>query len=150
MRNTLLIIFILFSLGGSAQMQSPVSWTFSSKKISDNNYEVQLIASIQSGWHLYSQSQPKDAIAQPTSFMFSKNPLVIIDGKVKEVGKLEKFKDEKLDISAFQYSNKVVFVQKVRVKAKIKTNVSGKLEYQTCDDKKCLPPKTVNFSIALG
>jgi len=23
------------------------------------------------------------------------------------------------------------------------------LEYQTCDDKKCLPPKTVNFSIAL-
>lgn len=131
-------------------MQSPVSWTFASKKISDNNYEVQLIASIQSGWHLYSQSQPKDAIAQPTSFMFSKNPLLIIDGKVKEMGKLEKFKDEKLDISAFQYSNKVVFVQKVRVKAKVKTNVSGKLEYQTCDDKKCLPPKTVNFSIALG
>jgi hypothetical protein len=32
----------------------------------------------------------------------------------------------------------------------VKTNVTGKLEYQTCDDKKCLPPKTVNFTIALS
>jgi len=150
MRNFFIIAFVFLSLSGSTQMQSPVSWTFASKKLSDNNYELQLIASIQAGWHLYSQSQPKDAIAQPTNFMFSKNPLVIMEGKVKEVGKLEKFKDQKLDISAFQYSNKVVFVQKIKVKAKVKTNVSGKLEFQTCDDKKCLPPKTVNFSIALG
>jgi thiol:disulfide interchange protein DsbD len=65
------------------------------------------------------------------------------------VGKLEKFKDEVLDVTAFQYSNKVSFVQVVKLKGRAKTNVTGKLEFQTCDDKKCLPPKTVNFSIAL-
>ena len=54
-----------------------------------------------------------------------------------------------LGVSANQYSNKVDFVQVVKVKGKAKTNVTGKLEFQTCDDKKCLPPKTVNFSIAL-
>jgi hypothetical protein len=69
---------------------------------------------------------------------------------MKEVGKLEKYRDEKLEISANQYSQKVVFVQKIKLKGKAKTNISGKLEYQTCDDKKCLPPKTVNFSIPLG
>ena len=150
MRRLLVIAFILISGAAFSQQASPVSWTFASKKISDNVYEVQLVATIQPGWHLYSQSQPGKAIAQPTTFNFSKNPLVDLDGKVKEIGKLEKYKDKELDIEANQYSNKVTFVQKVKVKGKVKTNVSGKLEFQTCDDKKCLPPKTVNFSVALG
>ena len=150
MRKLFVVAFILLASVGFAQQLSPVSWSFASKKISDNIFEVQLIATIQSGWHLYSQQQPADAIAQPTTFTFSKNPLVDLEGKVKEIGKLEKYKDEKLDISANQYSQKVTFVQKVKLKGKAKTNVSGKLEFQTCDDKKCLPPKTVNFSIALS
>lgn len=132
-----------------ATAQNPVNWTYSSKKITEGQYEVILTATIQPGWHLYSQSQPKDAIAQPTSFVFNKNPLLTFDGKVKEVGKMEKYKDEVLDVSANQYSNKVEFVQKVKIKGKAKTNVTGSLEFQTCDDSKCLPPKTVNFSIAL-
>jgi thiol:disulfide interchange protein DsbD len=133
----------------SAQALNPISWSFSSKKIGENVYEVQMTATIQKGWHLYSQNQPKDAIAEPTTFVFNKNPLLAFDGTVKEVGKLEKFVDKELDVSANQYSDKVVFVQKVKLKGKAKTNVTGKLTYQTCDDKKCLPPKTVNLSIAL-
>lgn len=150
MRKIFFIALVLFSLASFAQQQSPVAWTFNSKKLSEGLYEVQLVATIQSGWHLYSQKQPAEAIAQPTSFNFNKNPLLAFEGNVKEVGKLEKFRDVKLDVSANQYSEKVVFVQKVKLKGKAKTNVSGKLEYQTCDDKKCLPPKTVNFSIGLG
>lgn len=129
--------------------QNPVSWSFSAKKISSNSYEVHMTATIQSGWHLYSQVQPDDAIAIPTTFEIKTNPLVTLNGKIKEVGKLEKFVDKELDLSANQYSNKVDFVQVVNLKAKVKTNFSGSVEYQTCDDKKCLPPKTVNFNIAL-
>lgn len=129
--------------------QSPVSWSFDSKKVSEKTYEVHLIANIQSGWHLYSQDQPSDAIAIPTSVTINNNPLLKLDGKVKEVGSLEKFQDKNLGISAHQYSNKVDFVQIVKVKSNAKTNVSGSVEFQTCDDKKCLPPKTVNFNIAL-
>ncbi|HEX2536124.1 MAG TPA: protein-disulfide reductase DsbD domain-containing protein [Chitinophagaceae bacterium] len=145
----LLILIAFFFIGTAAFAQSPVTWTFSSKKTGDNQYEVYLTATIQSGWHLYSQVQPKDAIAIPTAFTFNKNPLLSLDGKVKEIGKLEKYHDKTLDVSANQYSQQVVFVQKVKVKGKARTNVAGKLEFQTCDDKKCLPPKTVNFSIAL-
>ncbi len=148
MRKLFVIVSLLISSIGFAQ-QSPVNWTFSSKKISPAVYEIHLTASIFPGWHLYSQEQPADAIAVPTSFTFSKNPLLQFDGKVKEVGKLEKFKDEKLDVSANQYSRKVDFVQKVTLKGKAKTAVTGKLEFQTCDDKKCLPPKTVSFTVPL-
>jgi thiol:disulfide interchange protein DsbD len=73
----------------------------------------------------------------------------MLDGKVKEAGKLEKFHDAKLGVSANQYSSKVDFVQVVKLKANVKTNVSGSVEFQTCDDKKCLPPKTVNFSVTI-
>jgi hypothetical protein len=144
-----LLVALFFMIGVFAFAQNPVSWSFSSKKISDKMYEVILTASIQPGWHLYSQNQPEDAIAQPTSLTFNKNPLLVFDGKVKEVGKLEKYHDEKLDLSANQYSNKVQFIQVVTLKGKAKTAVTGELEFQTCDDVKCLPPKTIPFTIAL-
>jgi len=140
---------LLTALTSFAFAQNPVSWSFSSKKINGKLYELHLVATIQPGWHLYSQNQPKDAIALPTAFSFNKNPLLVFDGNVKEQGKLEKFKDDKLGISANQFSQKVEFIQKVKVKGNVKTNVTGKLEFQTCDDKKCLPPKTVNFTIDL-
>jgi len=145
----LIFILSLFLAGNALVAQSPVSWLFSSKKLGDKLYEIQLTATMQPGWHLYAQAQPKDAIAMPTTFQFSANPLLVLDGAVKEIGKLQKFKDEELNITANQYSDKVVFTQRVKLKTSAKTAVVGKLEYQTCDDKKCLPPKTVPFSIAL-
>jgi len=148
MKKLLFISFAILSVC-IASAQNPVSWSYSSKKVAANQYEILLVATIQSGWHLYSQDQPKDAIAQPTQFLFTKNPLLNFEGKLKEIGKLEKYKDDVLDGSANQYSNQVTFVQKVKLKGKAKTSVTGNLTFQTCDDKKCLPPKTVNFSIAL-
>jgi DsbC/DsbD-like thiol-disulfide interchange protein len=145
-----LFVFIAFiTLGCVAHAQSPVSWSFRSKKVSDKTFEVHLTANIQSGWHLYSQNQPDDAIAIPTNFTINNNPLLKLDGKIKEVGKMEKFKDKILGISAHQYSEKVDFVQVVKLKSNAKTNISGSVEFQTCDDKKCLPAKTVNFNIVL-
>ena len=148
-KSAFLLFSVILSVGLHAQSLNPVSWKFTSKKLSENVYEIQITATIQSGWHLYSQVQPGDAIAIPTSFTFNKNPLVTFDGKVKEVGKMEKYKDKTLGVSANQYSKKVVFIQKVKLKGKAKTNVTGKLEYQTCNDEKCLPPKTVNLTVAL-
>ena len=142
------IVLILMSAAVQAQF-NPVSWSFSAKKIADKTFELHLTANIQSGWHMYSQNQPEDAIAIPTSVTINNNPLLAFDGKVKEVGKMEKFKDATLGVSAHQYSDKVDFVQVVKLKTKAKTNVTGNVEFQTCDDKKCLPPKTVNFNVAL-
>lgn len=146
----LIILLVAFAATFSAGAQlNPVSWAFSSKKIGDKTYEVHLTATMQSGWHLYSQVQPDDAIAIPTDFQLNSNPLLALDGKIKEVGKMEKFHDAKLDVSANQYGGKVDFVQVVKLKANVKTNLTGTVEYQTCDDKKCLPPKKVNFSIPI-
>ena len=62
---------------------------------------------------------------------------------------MEVMKDPTLGVSANQYSKTVTFVQRIKLKANVKTSFNGNVEYQTCDDKKCLPPKTVNFSVAI-
>jgi len=141
------MLFVLAAFLINAQL-NPVSWTFTSKKIADKTYEIHMKATMQSGWHLYSQTQPEDAIAIPTTFTVNNNPLLTLNGKI-EVGKMEKFHDAKLDISANQYANAVDFVQVIKLKSNAKTNLSGSVEYQTCDNSKCLPPKTVNFSVAI-
>ena len=148
--NKLYISIVLLLPGMTVFAQlNPISWTFSAKKITDKSYEIHMKATIQSGWHLYSQTQPEDAIAIPTGFTLNNNPLLLLDGKIRELGKIEKFHDARLKVSANQYSTMVDFVQLVKLKAKVKTNITGSVEYQTCDDKKCLPPKTVNFSVAI-
>ncbi len=144
----ILVLIVIVGLQGRAQM-SPVTWSFSSQKTGDKMYEVRMQATIQEKWHLYSQSQPEDAIAIPTAFTFNPNPLVKLEGKISEEGKLEKFKDKTLGVAANQYSNTVTFTQKIKMKTNAKTSITGSVEYQTCDDKKCLPPKTVTFSIAI-
>jgi hypothetical protein len=147
-RYLLAVITLAFSFTSHAQL-NPVSWNFTIVKTGEKTYEFRAKATIQDGWHLYSQAQPDDAIAIPTGFSLHPNPVLILDGKFKEVGKLEKFHDKKLDLSANQYSNSVDFVQVVKLKANVKTNISGSVEFQTCNDEKCLPPKTVNFSVAV-
>jgi thiol:disulfide interchange protein DsbD len=146
---TILLVMYFTAVAGYAQL-NPVIWTFTATKVSDKTYEIHMTATIQNGWHLYSQDQPDDAIAIPTTFTIANNPLVEKIGEIKEIGKLEKFHDKELNLSANQYSKTVDFVQVVKLKSKAKTSFSGSVEYQTCDDKKCLPPKTVNFKVALN
>ncbi len=142
-------VFMLIAGIASAQVLTPVVWSFNAKKVADKTYEIHLVATIQNGWHLYSQTQPADAINVPTEITFGKNPLLKLDGKTKESGKMEVFTDKKLGISANQYKDKVEFIQKIKVRSNVKTNVVGSVEFQTCDDKKCLPPKKLDFSVAL-
>jgi len=147
MKAVLLSTFLFVNLAVSAQ--NPITWTFTSKKLTNGNYEIHMIATIEKGWHLYSQDQPEDAVINPTLFTITSNPLIELVGKIKEDGKMQKFHDKELNLSANQYSEKVEFVQTIKLKGKVKTSFSGSVEYQTCDDKKCLPPKTVNFKVAL-
>jgi hypothetical protein len=146
-----LLALVFIGLASLAQAQlNPITWTFTAKKVSVNTYELQMKATIQTNWHLYSQTQPEDAVAMPTTFVLNPNPLFTLDGKIKEVGKMEKYTDKVLKVSANQYSNTVTFTQLIKLKGKAKTSVTGTVEYQTCDDQKCLPPKKVSFKVALG
>ena len=147
MKKTLLIPFLLFAIvsGTRAQLMDPVQWTYTAKKIADKTYELHMTAILDNKWHIYAQDAGEGP--EPTSFKFSANPLVKLDGAIKEDGKLEKSFDPNFNSTLKFYANKVDFVQKVKLKSSVSTVVKGTVTYMTCDDKKCLPPKEIPFSI---
>lgn len=138
----------LWALQLLAQVKNPVSWNYQAKKKSTGVYEVVITAAIEKPWHIYSQNTGKGGPV-PTSFNFKRNPLVTVEGKTKEEGKLEKIYDNNFKTDVLYYSNKVVFVQTVKVKGNLKTNISGTVEYMVCDDEQCLPPTKKSFDIKL-
>ena len=147
-RSTLFLICTLCTAITNAQLNNPVSWTFTAKKTSDKTFEVHLSATLQKGWHIYSQTTA-DGGPVPTTFTFTSNPLLIITGIPKEIGKLEQKHEPLFGVDVKQYSQKVEFVIIAKLKTAVKTNLSGSVEYMVCNDKECLPPKIVTFSIPL-
>lgn len=143
------IAFLLVSVLSFAQSGTKVKWDYTVKKISDKKYEVRMIATIQPGWHLYSQKQSADAIALPTKISFAKNPLITVSGAAKEVGKVTDAFDKATQSRSRFYSNKVEFVQIVTLKSNIKTSIVGDVEFMVCDDRQCLPPDKTKFTVKL-
>lgn len=150
MKKYLLLTLAVVGLTGiSLAQEKPVSWNFSSKKIADNTYEVHLTANISGDWHLYSQNVGVDGPV-PTTFTFTKNPLLAVDGKPKEVGKVISKVEEVWGGTVRYYEKSVTFVQQVKVRGTAKTNLTGKVEFMVCNDEKCLPPVEVDFSVKIG
>jgi DsbC/DsbD-like thiol-disulfide interchange protein len=149
MKVTLLSLLVtLISAVAMAQSSNEVKWAYSSKKIADKTYEVHLTATVNNSWHIYSQNVGVDGPI-PTSFSFAKNPLLVPDAKVKEVGKMISKNEEVWGGIVRYYENKVDFVVIVKLKGG-KTKLSGKVEYMVCNDEKCLPPAETEFSVAIG
>jgi thiol:disulfide interchange protein DsbD len=135
------------SLGGFAQIKDPVKWSATSRK-NGANYEVVLTATLPKPWHIYSQ-KTGDGGPLPTKVSFAKNPLLAFQGEVKELGKLKEEYDKNFDTKVKYYGDKVDFVQTVKLKSNVKTNVGITVEYMTCDDTQCLPPTKKTFNVAL-
>lgn len=131
-----------------AQVQNPVHWTFTAKKLNTTTYEIHLTGVIDAGWHTYSQTTP-DGGPVPTAITFSANPLVTLVGKPAEVGKLDRHFEKLFGVDVKQFSGKVDFVQRVTLKKPVRTNISGTVDFMVCNDHECLPPSNQTFSVAL-
>lgn len=139
---------VLLLLGIVVGAQNPVSWKFSSKKTGDRTFEVHFTVTVAKPRHIYSQTTP-DGGPVATKISFTKNPLVTIDGIAKEIGKMETKYEEVFGVDVKYFDGGVDFVQVVKVKSNVKTNVTGNVVYMVCNDQQCLPPVTVGFNVAL-
>ncbi|MGV3529760.1 MAG: protein-disulfide reductase DsbD domain-containing protein [Flavisolibacter sp.] len=138
----------LACVSGSGQMPVHVEWTFQSKKMNATTYELRFSAILDNGWHIYSHFTPGGGPI-PTSFTFSKNPLIAFPGSFREVGELEEHDESFFGVPVKQYSNRVEFIHVVNVIPVVKTTVRGTVTYMTCNDRECLPPRVVPFAIEL-
>ncbi len=150
MKKIILSLLVVFaSLIVNAQIEKPVTWAFTAKKISAMEYELHMTASMQNKWHIYSQEIKGDGPV-PTSINFDKNPLVKLVGNVAELGKVVKEYSKVFSMNLSYFANKVDFVQKITLKSVLNTIAKGKVTFMTCNDEKCLAPTTIPFSIKIN
>jgi len=149
MKRLLLVLsFLLVQIGLSAQeVKDVISWNYAAKKTSDSTFDVQVTATIKEGWHIYTATPLGDGSQIPTRITFDKNPHVKLVGKMTNNGKpiTEEIKD--LDFSIQYYEHKVTYTQKVIATAN--TTLTGTIDFQVCDDSRCLPTKPQKFQIRL-
>ena len=132
------------SLDGS--IKDPVKWSFSSKQIDSNHYELLLDARIDEGWHLYAQELPSDNGPIATAFYFNEEGHEFI-GDVEEDGEMITDFDPNFEMDLNYYSNEVLFIQKIKTSGNL---VKGELEFMVCNEMMCLPPEVIEFEFDLG
>ncbi len=124
-----------------------VKWEFSYKEIDDSNGELILKANIEPNWHTYSQTQKGDG-PLPTVFKFVKTVDYDLNNAVTEPDPIRIHSDI-FDADVAMFSVEAVFTQKIKRNTKKAFVVMGEVEFMSCNDIQCLPPKTVKFTVKI-
>ncbi|MFM7684107.1 MAG: protein-disulfide reductase DsbD domain-containing protein [Bacteroidota bacterium] len=132
--------FLFFQFQSVAQ--NHVNWTFEYDKTMK---KVVVYGRIDSHWHVYSTRTKKNAGPIPVSFSFEKNNDAIQKGKPREEGVPVRLIDPNFDATVYQFEN--IYIVEIPFKIKKSTTLRGVVNYMVCDDKMCLPPIDVPFSI---
>ncbi|MFB9057264.1 protein-disulfide reductase DsbD family protein [Mariniflexile ostreae] len=148
MRQLVLFLALITFGIGQAQILDPVKWTASVEKISDTEYVLVSKASIEPGWHLYSQEVPEDGPI-PTTFVYHNNP-----DNYKIIGKTLEEEGYVVDDAVFGmkiklFGKSAVFKQKIELINNVPT-VKGFVEFMVCDDTRCLPPTEIDLVFNLS
>lgn len=132
-----------------AQTDNPVHWSFSSKKVSAQVYELHIKALIDPPYHVYSKAD-QSGIALPIKVSFNANPNIALQGVITEHGELTTRVDQTSGLTLKFYADEVDFVQVVKLKRKGKIQIKGHIDYMACTDDHCLPEAKQLFTINLG
>jgi DsbC/DsbD-like thiol-disulfide interchange protein len=144
MKHLLILFVFCFSGSVTAQPQNPVIWQTSYSAVSETEGDIVITGTIEKGWHTYS-IRPTDAGPIPTSFTFTPSKEYELVGGIVESDAHEEFVPA-FDAKIFVFSGKAVFRQKIRRKSKGVATIPVVVEYMTCNDMMCLPPKTVKLT----
>ena len=146
--NWIAVLLLLLGTQVRAEILKPVKWSYSSKKISADTYDLILTAKIDKGWHLYSQHIGENGPI-PTSFKFNTDDASVkLTGAVNEKSKAVKTHDPNFDMEVIYFKDKAVFTQRVKLLKPV-SSIDGSLEFMVCNDHECLPPERKNFTISL-
>ncbi|MDO6760260.1 cytochrome c biogenesis protein CcdA [Tamlana sp. 2_MG-2023] len=148
MNKIFLLCTLLFVSLGQAQIFTPVEWSTSVEKLSDTEYKLISKATIEKGWHLYSQDVPENGPI-PTTFTYDDaNGAIKISGNtIEETG--HTVDDPVFEMEITYFDGTATFEQKVEVSGNEST-INGIVEFMVCDDTRCLPPTEVDLVFTLS
>ncbi|MCH7656778.1 MAG: thioredoxin family protein [Bacteroidetes bacterium] len=145
---TLISLLLISANALFSQILDPVDWGFTYNKTAEKEYELIFTANIDDTWHLYSLNLP-DGGPIPTSFTINESDHFELIGEVEEISEAKEIYDPSFDMNVKLFSDEAVFIQKVRLLTDGAVTITGSVEFMSCDDKRCLPPKDEEFIFKL-
>lgn len=143
-----LLIFLITGIATQltyAQVESHINWAYAAKKTAATDANVLLKASLDEGWHIYAVNE--DAPIK-TKIKFAPSASYKTVGNIIEPKPISTYNaDAKMKLTYFEKS--VKFQQKVKLTGK-KASVKGTLDYVVCNDYKCLPPESIQFTVPIA
>ena len=132
---------------GTAQVLEPVKWSHSLKELSDTEFELTFTASIEMGWYMYSQEESDGPL--PTYFEYlGQDQGYELIGTTSEPQVAPKF-DNIFEVEVKKFERLAEFKQNIRLTNLALSQIEVLVDYQVCDDEKCIPSDHT-FIINLG
>ena len=133
-----------------SQMDDPITWEASVEKENDSIFNLVFTATLEEGWHLYSQKEADIDIA-PIATTFSYNNAeenFELIGETTEPD-IEPVYDQVFEADITYFEGEAVFTQQIKVQPGSNPGIIAEIYFSVCDDEKCLPPETERFNISL-
>jgi len=135
-----------------AQETPPVKWSIATPPVESakvrSTIKVRVAAEVPAGWHLYSLKEVEDGPI-PTKITVAEGQPFRQAGDIEAPGPLIAH-DPNFDKDLEYYEGEVEFVVPVEITmaaAPGRQTLTITARYQTCNDKLCLPPKTVKLEL---
>ena len=112
-RHIIFFLLLCISCSGFSQVLKPVKWSFSSSKVNDSTANLYMKATIDKGWHIYSQFITGEGPI-PTTFTFDKSNDYIFVGKAYEPKAIEEY-DKNFEMKLKYFENSVTFIQQIKI-----------------------------------
>ncbi|WP_417870986.1 cytochrome c biogenesis protein CcdA [Winogradskyella sp.] len=144
---SLLSLFFVFNI--FSQELEPVKWDYKVEKVSDTEFILIFKANVDKGWYIYSQEAPSEESFAPTTYFEFQNAEgnYQLEGKTSEPD-VPTIYDKIFQEEVKKFKDEAVFKQRVTLINKSLKQIDVKVDYQTCDDSKCIPSDFLfNFSL---
>ena len=143
MKTKILLFFLIISTSLSAQIIEPVKWNITEHKTSDTTLEIRYNATIDAGWHLYSNILP-DGGPLATEVTYSTlEGAELVGDLVSDREAIEEYSNV-FSMVLNNFIEEVTFVQKIKLLSP-QYKIVGDVRYMACDNGTCIPPTTVGF-----
>jgi thiol:disulfide interchange protein DsbD len=129
------VFFILLLLSiSSVRAQERIDWV---AHYDATSKQINIDATIATGWHIYSQFIDPEVGPVPTTIEFEKNAAVQFKGKPSEPKTIVAF-DESFGAEVAYLESKPRFSQQIATNSN--TSVIAHISYMMCNQNTCLPP----------
>ena len=147
-KSILTILFLSAAvLSAHAQaIESPIQWSFRAESAGEGQYDLSFIADIAPGWYLYSQHLGDDGPI-PTTISFNENGNYQLQGATEEAGEKVEGMDALFGMHIVKFKKQAIFTQRIKAGDELRM-VSGYIEFMSCDEEKCLPPREIEFTFS--